>query len=222
MVSVFAIAVASIAFMYLRVGTYELDPDEPHSLREIIASAEYVYETKNYSEILDRLQENAQLRGFILSFLADLLSHSTKSETGYGRDAANGFILAVPSFLWPSKTQNFPPVEEELANQLFGTAYPDQANSLLTAGVVDFGLMGALIYPVAAAAAVTLLFRVIVGVCSPFIAGVIVLAGVYFMLNAEVDFTGYVILIRNSIIFALLLYTGLFVFRNSTAQQRRV
>jgi hypothetical protein len=198
--------VASIAFLYLRYATYELDMEVHPSLGAIVTEAYHQSQTTDYLVIAAALKENTIERGFILGWLSDLIKQGETHKTAEGQDITNCLIMQVPSALWKDKSTHLPPGEEDLASSLFGTTYPDEANSVLTAGAVDFGVAGALLYPLMAAGLIAIFQRVMAAYTRPLIATVITLAGIYLMLNVEGEITGYFVFIRNGILFAFILH----------------
>jgi len=198
--------VASISFLYIRFATYELDPKAHHSLGEILSTARDLSSRKDYKEVAVALKENTLERGFILGFLADLMKQAETHETAGGQDAINQIIILVPSVVWADKSSNLPPAEEDLANSIFGTNYPDSANTMLTAGVVDFGLAGAFIYAFIAAAIITVFLMVMAAFARPITSASINLSAIYLMLNTEQYYGDYLGFVRNSLVFAFILY----------------
>ena len=93
------------------------------------------------------LKSNAAKRTFTIGFFSDLLNASQRSTPLLGRDMLYNMQLAVPSAISSSKFGISPYGEEILANMQWGFSYRDEANSILTAGAADFGLLGDLAYP---------------------------------------------------------------------------
>ena len=196
----------SLAFLYLREATYEYGEDERPSLRELAQKGYSVYQNGNISDIQANLNQNTEERGFIIAWLGDLLLQASHHPTGHGINVANSLMLTIPSLLWPDKAENMPPFEEGTANELFGTEYQDEANSLLTAGVVDFGFIGALVYPTCAAFLLSMYLRYFLPRLAPVPALLLLFAAFYQMLNVEVEITSYVVFCRDSLLFAAIVY----------------
>jgi hypothetical protein len=198
--------VASIAFLYIRFAGYELNPEEHHSLPQLLNQANDLSQRRGYSEVAEALKENTLERGFILGFVADLVKQSTTHPTAGGQDVVNSLTMLIPSVVWKDKSAHLPPAEEDLANSVFGTNYPDSANSVLSAGLVDFGLVGVFLYPLIA---MLIMMTFLIGMARyarPITATIVSLSGIYLMLNAELDFGDYVGFVRNSLLFAFILY----------------
>jgi len=198
--------VASIAFLYLRFAAYELDPQTQHTLRAQVSEAYHVSQTKDYAEVAAALRENTVERGFILGFLADLIDQSAHHRTGDGQDLFNQAIVEIPAAIWKGKSAHLPISEEDLANLLFGTNFPDQANSIMTTGAVDFGIVGALVYPFIVVVLMAAFLGAMRTFATPLVAMVSLLSGVYLMLNTELDFSAYLAFFRNGLLFAGFVY----------------
>jgi hypothetical protein len=71
----------------------------------------------------------------------------------WGSDAAFSVETVIPDFFYTVFGLDKSPVrninsEEGLANEHFGLPLYDDANSILTAGIIDFGIAGVILYPV--------------------------------------------------------------------------
>lgn len=88
---------------------------------------------------------NLESRTLVVTWLGDIYRLSGIYPTGHGRDILIQFEEdVIPSIIDPNK----PTIQEEdYASELFERHYPDQANSIFTAGIIDFGLLGILTYP---------------------------------------------------------------------------
>ena len=198
------ISVASIAFLYLRVAGW--GHREASSIGTRVRLAYDTLHTRSPGEIVDMLQENASTRTFILGYFSDLLEASQHSSPLYGEDAAHYFKVIIPSAILANKFEDSRYQEEQLVNMQWGFGYVDEANTILTAGVADFGILGALVYPLL----LVLVFRVILEWTQSFMptiaAVMITLAFLYEVLLPEQSLAGYFGQVRNGIIFAVILY----------------
>jgi len=111
--------------------------------------------------------------------------------------------MAVPRLFNPGKDLTFG--EEPLDDELFGLTYKDAANSILTNGATDFGLLGAIVYPLL----LVWLFRFSVESLSRFLPAVpmaiIVLGTIFCLLQAENSLNAYFVTIRDAMIFSVIL-----------------
>jgi len=192
---------AILGFFYLRVAGYALV--HPTLIQRISAAIKFA-EEKSYSDIQEKLSNNVQTRTFILGYLAQLEGYAATMETGHGTDLLGQFQLALPSVLFPSKDVFFQ--EEGYANTLFGSSYTDEANSILTAGAVDFGTLGVLIYPLFSVVMVRIFFEVIAQSLPVFVSCFIILGSCSTLLEPEVSVTAYFLILRNGLLFGFFVW----------------
>ncbi len=186
----------TIGFFYLRLAGYSMIRP---SLVQRVEAAFRLAREKSYSDIKQEFAENVQRRTFILGFLGQLEGYTDTMPAAHGTDLVSQFKLALPSVLYPSKDLFFS--EENLANEIFGSNYIDEANSILTTGAVDFGLWGVLIYPLLAVLMIRVLFE-FVGEAMPLFASCfVILASFSTLLEPELMVSSYFLIIRNSLFF---------------------
>ena len=201
----FGIYFASLGFTYLRYARWQFSGDEQPSLQLLVTTGYGLYMSGSLT-VTEDLRVNANERGFIIGFLADLLHQTDRHRTAGGDDLVNSLYVNIPRVLWPDKDNFLPPSEEDLANSIFGTDYPDQANSLLTNGAIDFGSFGAICYPLAT----TFLMASFIAAAKRFLptleATICFLAHAFVVLDIEgSDFSGYVGFWRNSVAFLIVI-----------------
>lgn len=187
---------ATIGFFYLRIAGYGLL--RPTLLQRVTAAIRLAKET-SYADVKKEFAENVQRRTFILGFLGQLEGYTDVMPPAHGEDVVNQFKLALPSILYPSKNVFF--TEEGLANELFGSEYLDEANSVLTAGAVDFGVAGILIYPLLFVLILRLFFEFLAGALPVFASCFVILASFSVILEPENVVTAYFVVIRDGILF---------------------
>ncbi len=187
---------ATIGFFYLRVAGYGmLRP----TLTQRIGAAFRLAKEKSFSDIKEQFAQNVQRRTFILGFLGQLEGYARVMPTAHGLDIEKQGQLALPSLLYPQKDLFF--TEENLANDIFGTSYLDEANSILTAGAVDFGIWGVLFYPLISAFLFRWFFEAVSEAMPVFASSFIVLASFSTLLEPENTVTAYFVVLRNGIVF---------------------
>ncbi len=134
-------------------------------------------------------QSNVQKRTFVLGFFADVLEGSSRHTPALGQDLAGYTSDAIPRLLNPDKDLSFG--EEGLADGLFGLTYTDAANSIITNGAVDFGLLGVIAYPLL----IVVLIRVSIEVFARFLPAlplsIIVLGTIFTLLQTESGTSAY-------------------------------
>lgn len=146
---------------------------------------------------------NVQQRTLVVGFLSDIL-YRTKTETpAHGQDLLLQAETTIPSAVDKDK----PTISEEgFASQVFGVFYPDLANSLFTAGAIDFGVWGVMIYPIVTILCLSYIFRL----CSTYFSFEVIFFGLAaFLLTviaAEQNLASYFGVFRNWVIFAIFLY----------------
>lgn len=192
---------ATIAFFYLRLAGYQ---SQTKGLGQRVAAAWEYYQTTDYSEVKNQFSQNVQKRTFIVGFLAKLRTDVGTMSTAHGQDFLSQAAVTVPSALNSNKNSFFN--EEGLANELFGEHFTDEANSVLTAGMIDFGMLGLILYPLLFA----FIFRKFTELMSKtfpnFVACFIALAVISSLLEPETTITGYFTGMRDSILFGLMIW----------------
>jgi hypothetical protein len=156
-----------------------------------------------FEQASEATQTNFQSRTFVLSFLAKILDASSHQTPALGQDALALAEEAIPSVLYPSKNPNFS--EEGLVNQQFQLDFPDQPNSILTAGATDFGLLGIILYPLLLVLALKAVFAVAARWLPPVPLIFATLYFIYLMLLTEIALTGYLESLRDTIVFGTIL-----------------
>lgn len=114
------------------------------------------------AEVRAGVLENVKWRGFILDYLSDLYAALPYVRTMDGGVVLYSLRVATPSVVYPEKTRTLQAsrgMEEGLVNPHFGLPVQDRANTVLTSGISDFGVLGALGYPVVLAIAYSWLIR---------------------------------------------------------------
>ncbi len=188
--------VATIGFFYLRLAGYGLIHP---TLGQRISAAIRFAEEKNYADVKKDFSENVQRRTFILGFLAQLEGYSHTMQTANGEDLTKQVQLALPSVLYSDKDLFF--TEEALANEKFGSRYTDEANSVYTAGALDFGVWGVILYPLLAVLMFRASFEFLAETMPVFASCFIILASLGVLLEPETSVTSYFVVIRNGIFF---------------------
>jgi hypothetical protein len=147
-------------------------------------------------------QTNFQTRTFVLTFLATILDASAHQTPALGQDALALAEQAIPSVLDPYKKTSFS--EEGLVNQQFQLSFPDQPNSVLTAGATDFGLLGMILYPLLLVLALRVLLAIAARWLKPVPLMIATLYFIYLMLETEITLTGYFEALRDTVLFGTL------------------
>jgi hypothetical protein len=139
----------NVFFFAMRVSTYTTGTTSM-TLPGLMENALSVLQNHGGGRLDDLLAKNLRDRTFIIRYLSDLLHASATHQPLHGADLVYCLESALPSVLYPDKDRiRAIGMEENLANPQFGLFPTDEANSILTTGVSDFGVAGMFLYPVA-------------------------------------------------------------------------
>jgi len=195
----------NIAFYAMRYSIAQSGRKEL-SLSETTSRAVQFLQNGRDSRFDQALSQNQRDRTFILAYFSDLLAGSWKHEPLYGRDALFCARMAIPSRLTSSKDEVLDVgMEESLANPQFGLPVDDEANSILTTGVSDFGILGAFAYPILLTMLIGAFVRLLSRNLPEAIKLIVLLALVNMMLQTELSGNQYLVFCRDIVILALLL-----------------
>jgi hypothetical protein len=195
---------ASLAFLYLRFAAWE--QKQKTSLGNQIELAIDVMHKRSPAEILEFMGTDTSTRTFMIGFFSDLLDASQRSTPLLGQDMLYNLKLTVPSAISRDKFGIGEFDEEALANIQWGFAYIDEANSLLTAGAADFGMVGVLVYPLVMVLMLRALLEWAQFAMPTYLATIVALALFFESLQAEEVPVAYLIQIRNTLLVAGIFY----------------
>ncbi|MGA9983586.1 MAG: hypothetical protein WBP95_08940 [Acidobacteriaceae bacterium] len=151
LIAVPVLAASSYFFYGLRMATWEMG-EGTHTIGSIVETAE-VTTFRSPSEIVHKLSENQSDRtAFAIRYLSWLARGGNTPSPMMGADVVQGAKMTVPDAVYHLFGASKDPIrhigeEEDVANEHFGLPDEDMANSILTSGVIDFGLAGVLGYP---------------------------------------------------------------------------
>lgn len=200
------VTLASVTFLYLRVAGYELKSKEKISLGMRLETAYSLLQKRSPSDILALLGSSASKRTFVIGFFSDLLDASQRSTPLLGQDILYNLQLTVPSAISKTKFGIGEYGEETLANMHWGFSYRDEANSILTAGAADFGILGVLAYPVLLTLMLRLALEWVQYAVPTNMAVIVTLSYLFRSLQAEATPSGYFLEIRSTILVVILYY----------------
>jgi hypothetical protein len=149
--SVIVLVVSSFVFFALRLATGSISEGR-HSIASILEAAERTT-FKDPRLVAAQLGANVEERtAFLIRYLAWLGRGGDTPSPLYGQDAALAIHMATPNALFRAAGLNKQQArsvatEEVLANEHFGLTDTDDANSVLTGGIIDFGVAGVIAYP---------------------------------------------------------------------------
>jgi len=200
------VAVGVTVFMLVRLAGYE-NPNDPSTLslpHRAETAWNWVKDGSALSRATEANERNAEKRTFVLGFFADVLEGSSRRTPALGRDLAGYTSEAIPRVFNPDKDLTFG--EEAVADEQFGLTYADAANSIITNGAVDFGLLGVIIYPLLIVAIMRICIKAFSGFLPALPMSIITLGAIFTMLQTETSTSNYLVSIRNEIIFAVILF----------------
>jgi uncharacterized membrane protein len=190
-----------LAYQLMRVASYSV-PDRSISA-EIGQIQEWAKENQAWRIATTSSAENLQTRTLLVTFLSSLLHQSIMQRPALGQDLLLQVEWAVPGAIFPDKPTT---TEEVLASHTFHVFYPDQPNSLFTAGALDFGVWGVFVYPFIVVILCSLINRIVL----PQLSYELVVFGAFMflkiMIAPENQMDAYFVAIRNLLVFSLLLY----------------
>lgn len=155
------------------------------------------------------LAANVQDRVFVINYLSLLARGGNTPSPLLGQDALFAVKIIIPDVAYDAFGVDKNPVrsigeEEGLANEHYGLNVTDEANSILTAGVIDFGLFGVMLYPILlcfCGRKVLYLIRYFFSDRTYLIAMVLLLAT---FIQTEIELKIYVQLFRNLVMISIL------------------
>ncbi len=196
------IGIGATAFYYLRYAAYG---KQRVTLADRISLAIALYESGNTSKVNQSLKENIAKRTFVLGYISDLLDASFRMEPALGGNAYHEFQLTIPSVFWEDKHALFYD-EESVANTTFHFAFKDEANSIYSAGAIDFGIWGMILYPIIVSA----LFRIVAEIARinlpEVVATLVILFLLYDAFITEAGLWIRLLVIRDSLLYSAFLW----------------
>lgn len=132
-------------FFVLRLAAYVLGRN-PNVLEHVHFAFEN-WESFQNPGINEQFYQNIGSRPFILSYFAGLIGRQTSDLPGLGVDLYYSVMMSIPSLFMPLKNVVFPHSSEEMMHPLYNIMVFDGPNSVLVSGFNDFGIIGAIFYP---------------------------------------------------------------------------
>jgi hypothetical protein len=207
------IQVATSTFFIMRVAGYAFkNTQKKPSIVQLVPEAIKVYKDRERLYIAEQIHENLSSRTFVLEYLAALSEKSTIIKPLLGKNLERALVVATPSIIYWSKYKNPLFIDEEnLLNPHFRLPVTDNANTVLTASVGDFGEIGLFILPVFICVVFSLLMR-LTQKLAPAITYMLILIFVCkTLLSVEQDIVTYITAMRS--IFIILIISW-FIFES--------
>jgi hypothetical protein len=193
-----AFAYLTTSYFYaLRLSNWELGPAS-HLSDQMSLAFEFLISPALNDRFSALLAENIRERTFTIGYLADLVEATYKSGPLYGEALMFYVRVAIPSILDPSKSEILDYQQiENLAHPKLGLPIIDQANSILTDGVTDFGVPGSLIYLVGMFVLIRAFLWVMQKAPAPSTYLFAVLVLIHLALKPELTLADYFVTLRN-------------------------
>jgi hypothetical protein len=180
-----------------------------HSIGQLVEMAAATT-FRSPGEIVDELGENTPDRAaFEVRYLSWLGRGGNTPSPLLGQDFLLGLKMAVPDKVYSLVGANKDAArdigtEEGLANEHFGLSDSDDANSILTGGIIDFGAAGVLVYPVLVCFLTRLVLRLASWVLDIEGQVVLILSAISAFIVVEVEVGDYVMEWRNMAILGVI------------------
>ena len=171
------------------------------SLTDLVGrSVEFIVNGRNSSFDAD-MAANLQDRTFVLPYFANLVVQSQIHEPLHGDLLLFDLKMATPTLLYglygDKSIVLAIGMEEVLANPRFGMYPTDEANSILTAGVSDFGIVGVFLYPILLCLILNFSIRVLMSSSKELIKFVVLFGFADCLFQTEMGLSGYIVGYRN-------------------------
>jgi hypothetical protein len=199
--SIAILVFSSIFFYGLREANWQMC-EGTHSIGQLVEMAAATT-FRSPGEIVDELGENTPDRAaFEVRYLSWLGRGGNTPSPLLGQDFLLGLEMAVPDKIYSVVGANKDAArsigtEEGLANEHFGLPDDDDANSILTGGIIDFGLTGVLIYPLLVCFLTRLLLSLASTALKPEGQIVLMLSAMTLFSLSEVEVGDYLLGLRN-------------------------
>ena len=172
----------------------------------VTAALKFIREGRDES-FDQEMANNLRDRTFVLRYFSELIAQSHTHTPLHGGLVLFSVEMATPSAifsLFGSKDSVIAlGMEEMVANPSFGLVAQDEANSLLTSGVSDWGVWGAFLYPVAIALLMNFFVRVGMSRVSELMRFVVMMMFLWTLFQTELAVTGVIVGLRNMVILCL-------------------
>jgi hypothetical protein len=205
--SIAILVFSSIFFYGLREANWQMS-EGTHSIGQLVEMAAATT-FRSPGEIVDELGENTPDRAaFEVRYLSWLGRGGNTPSPLLGQDFLLGLEMAVPDKIYSVVGANKDAArsigtEEGLANEHFGLPDDDDANSILTGGIIDFGVAGVLAYPLLVCFLTRLVLRLASEVLNSEGQIVLILSAMSLYMSVEVEVGDYVMGLRNMAILAV-------------------
>jgi hypothetical protein len=202
-----SIMMASKMFFAMRQATYDYPLGTP--LVELVSAGWGKLTQGDVDSLNDKLDENRATRTFILGYVGELLTGLDGHEPMGGDIMILGWASSVPTIIWPGKWKIMAlGSDEAICHPVLGLPSWDAANSLVTAGICDFGWIGFFAYPLLFALIYSLMMLLVKGM-NAVVRLMFGFSLIYALLSVEAVIASYLVTVRNLtmvVVFMLLVH----------------
>jgi hypothetical protein len=189
--------VVSAYFFAIRLAVWELGSSSSF-FDQLSLALQFVTSPALEGRFNAQLYDNLRERTFMLGYLADLVEATRNSGPLFGEALLFYLRLSIPSALDPSKVDVLAIQEiEAFAHPKLGLPVIDQANSIMTDGVTDFGIAGGFIYLLGVAGMLSCTVLILRRFYKPFTFLITSMALIHVALKPEITLSEYFVTIRN-------------------------
>lgn len=199
-----------VFFFSMRNTIYALGTSDVH-LEELLIQT-FKFMKNGGGDFNNSMRLNLIERPFILPYVAVLLSGLERSQPLYGSLMIWAMKLAIPSAIMPDKMNNLSGDAETLIHPQFGLPIFDGPDSIITAGIADFGFVGAVLYPVFMVICYLGLIRFVGKFSPPFVLLFVILSLVFHTLYIEEGLNGLLTSTPRDLLLVAIIMTALWKF----------
>jgi hypothetical protein len=195
------------------------------SVRHQVPMFELLHNTKDFMqwnspELYSQLSGNLTERPYILSYLAGFVAAQRTYSPLWGQEIGYALQTAIPSVLFPNKLLTLPKMQEEFVHPAFGISIFDGPSTIMTAGLNDFGIAGAIIYPVVLVLTYGLFLRIVFQHIPPFLFQMVLFRFIFQLLYLEQSLSGMLTSSLRDIAFITVLFLLISKLPNITLGSR--
>jgi hypothetical protein len=198
----------SAYFFAMRLSVWELGPTST-LVDQMTLAFQFLTSPTLEERFNALLYENLRERTFVLGYLADLIEATKSSGPLYGEALLFYLRLSIPSVLDPSKVDVLAIQQiESFAHPKLGLPVIDQANTILTDGVTDFGVLGGFVYLLGMIAVLCAVVWLLRQFYRSFTFMITSLTLFNLAMRPEITLSEYIVTIRNLIWIVPLIFVG--------------
>lgn len=185
-------------YFALRMASWSVG--QHSDLKTLMSTGMDIFMNASQEGLDDRLAENQSTRTFIIGYLSEIIDGVESHRFVGGGLLELGLATSVPTSIWPGKWAIMAQGSEEaICHPIVGLPSWDGANTILTAGMCDFGWYGFFMYPLVLAAlfsGVVYLLRYV----NPVVRLLVSFGIMYGLFGVETAISGYFVQVRNLVI----------------------